>query len=62
MQQYLDHWLIDQEEYDHMINSDSRTYNYYTYDNETDNYQQSHYQIHWSEKLNKNWSTIRPFF
>lgn len=48
MQQYLDHWLIDQEEYDHMINSDSRTYNFYTYDNETDNYQQDHYQLFYS--------------
>ncbi len=48
MQQYLDHWLIDQEEYDHMINSDSRTYNFYIYDNETDNYQQDHYQLFYS--------------
>lgn len=52
MQQYLDHWLIDQEEYDHMINSDSRTYNFYTYDNETDNYQQDHYQLFYSYELN----------
>ncbi len=52
MQQYLDHWLIDQEEYDHMINSDSRTYNYYTYDNETDNYQQDHYQLFYSYEFN----------
>ena len=33
-----------------------RTFNYYTYDNETDNYQQDHYQIHinhgFSEKTN----------
>ncbi|HEX8575568.1 MAG TPA: TonB-dependent receptor [Flavobacterium sp.] len=27
------------------------------YDNETDNYQQDHYQLHWSEKYNDNWST-----
>jgi len=34
-----------------------RRQNPYTYDNETDNYQQDHYQLHWNEKLNKNWST-----
>ena len=27
------------------------------YDNETDNYQQDHYQLHWNEKINKNWNT-----
>ncbi len=34
-----------------------RRQNPYTYDNETDNYQQDHYQLHWNEKLNDNWST-----
>ena len=34
-----------------------RTYNPYTYDNEIDNYQQDHFQLHWNEKLNENWST-----
>lgn len=27
------------------------------YDNETDNYQQDHYQLHWSEKVSEKWST-----
>jgi iron complex outermembrane receptor protein len=27
------------------------------YDNETDNYQQDHYQLHWNEKIARNWST-----
>ncbi len=36
---------------------EDRKQNPYTYDNETDNYQQDHYQLHWNEKLNKNWST-----
>jgi len=27
------------------------------YDNETDNYQQDHYQLHWNEKIAENWST-----
>ena len=27
------------------------------YDNETDNYQQDHAQLHWNEKISENWST-----
>ncbi|WP_339659468.1 TonB-dependent receptor [uncultured Polaribacter sp.] len=34
-----------------------RRQNPYTYDNEVDDYQQNHYQLHWNEKLNDNWST-----
>ncbi len=36
---------------------EDRTQNPYTYDNETDNYWQDHYQLHWIETLNTNWST-----
>jgi len=32
-----------------LFNSGSNTYNYYWYDNETDNYQQDHYQLHYSK-------------
>jgi iron complex outermembrane receptor protein len=31
------------------------------YDNETDNYQQDHYQLHWNEKITKNWSSNLAF-
>jgi len=34
-----------------------RRQNPYTYENETDNYEQNHYQLHWNERLNENWST-----
>ena len=27
------------------------------YDNETDNYQQDHYQLHWNEKISSTWTT-----
>ena len=37
--------------------AEDRRQNPYTYDNETDNYEQNHYQLHWNEKLNDNWST-----
>ncbi|NNM16182.1 MAG: TonB-dependent receptor, partial [Bacteroidia bacterium] len=30
----------------------NRTYNYYTYDNQVDNYQQDHYQFHVAQKIN----------
>ena len=36
---------------------EDRTQNPYTYDNETDNFWQDHYQLHWIETLNANWST-----
>ncbi|MDR7208131.1 TonB-dependent receptor domain-containing protein [Flavobacterium piscis] len=31
------------------------------YDNETDNYKQDHYQLHWSESFSDNWSTNLAF-
>jgi len=45
MQRYADHGLVSQEIVDHMMTSDSRTYNQYTYKNETDNYWQKHYRL-----------------
>ena len=53
MQQYADHWLYSQKQVDEMLNSDSRTYNLYTYENEIDHYQQDHYQLLFSRKLNE---------
>ncbi|MBP6182537.1 TonB-dependent receptor [Flavobacterium sp.] len=31
------------------------------YDNETDNYQQDHFQLHWNEKVSNNWRTNLAF-
>jgi iron complex outermembrane receptor protein len=31
------------------------------YDNQTDNYQQDHYQLHWNERIAENWSTNLAF-
>ena len=36
---------------------EDRRQNPYTYDNETDNYQQDHYQLHWNEKISDQVST-----
>ncbi len=57
MQLYIDHWHYDQQEYDNMLNSDNRTYNFYTYNNETDNYEQSHFHFLIDRKITDNWKT-----
>jgi len=31
------------------------------YENQTDNYQQDHYQLHWNERMSKKWSTNLAF-
>nr|AOE12972.1 TonB-dependent receptor [uncultured bacterium] len=36
---------------------EDRRQNPYTYENEIDNYKQDHYQLHWNQKMNQNWST-----
>ncbi|MGF7139555.1 TonB-dependent receptor [Roseimarinus sediminis] len=51
MQRYEDHWLYSPRQTSEMINSDARTYNLYTYENETDNYQQDHYQLLFSHQF-----------
>lgn len=38
-----------------------RTKNYYTYDNELDHYNQDHYQLHWNQTFNENWSSNLAF-
>ncbi len=43
---------LSQEETDNLLNS-GRTYNFYTYENETDNYQQDHYQLHFAHQFSR---------
>ncbi|NRD19117.1 TonB-dependent receptor [Winogradskyella eckloniae] len=47
---------LSEAEAENLRNSDRR-YNYYTYDNEVDNYGQDHYQLHWNQRYTNNWST-----
>ena len=47
---------LTESEAENLRNSDRR-YNYYTYENEEDNYKQNHAQLLWNETLNENWST-----
>ena len=47
----MDGW--SEEEADNLFSSDPRTFNRYLYENQTDNYRQSHYQLHYSHELSK---------
>ena len=38
------------------IRTAGRTFNYYLYENEVDNYQQDHYQLHLSHSLSSDWT------
>ncbi|RIJ36852.1 TonB-dependent receptor [Pontibacter oryzae] len=50
LQDYIDRNWIEGSDRDNLLSA-GRKYNYYTYDNETDNYQQDHYQLHLSHDL-----------
>ena len=47
--------LYDGEQFDRLMNAD-RKYNYYTYDNQTDNYKQTHSHIHYTYLGNEKWN------
>jgi iron complex outermembrane receptor protein len=42
--------------------STNRRYNSFTYDNQTDNYQQDHYQLHFSQELGAQWQFNTSLF
>ena len=42
-----------EEQTQNLLNS-GRTYNFYRYDNQVDNYNQDHYQLHWIQNFNEN--------
>ncbi|MBX2960916.1 MAG: TonB-dependent receptor [Cyclobacteriaceae bacterium] len=41
----------NEEQTQHLLNSNSRTFNIYTYENQVDDYSQDHYQLHASHRL-----------
>jgi iron complex outermembrane recepter protein len=49
---YADRNFIFDADRDNLLNS-GRTYNFYTYDNEVDNYGQDHYQLHFAHEFSK---------
>ena len=42
---YIERNSLNERDAQNLLNSDDRTYNYYTYKNEVDNYRQDHYQL-----------------
>ncbi|MCC9137228.1 TonB-dependent receptor [Pontibacter silvestris] len=56
LQAYIDRNYITGTDLENLLSS-GRRYNYYTYDNETDNYQQDHYQLH----LSHDFSSVLSF-
>jgi iron complex outermembrane receptor protein len=55
MLNYIERNWLSESDAQNLLNS-GRTYNYYTYDNQVDNYQQDHYQLILSQELNKYWN------
>jgi len=49
---YADRNYISGSDKDNLLTS-GRTYNFYTYDNEVDNYKQDHYQLHFNRSIKK---------
>ncbi|NJB71175.1 iron complex outermembrane receptor protein [Saonia flava] len=56
VEQFIADNFLSDAEAENLRNSDRR-YNYYTYENEEDNYKQDHAQLLWNEKISENWST-----
>ncbi len=61
MRAYADRNYLTEAQKQNLLNS-GRTYNYYTYPNQTDNYWQNHYQLHLRKVLNKTTSLRTAFF
>jgi iron complex outermembrane receptor protein len=56
MQAYIQRNFLDREDSLHLLQSGSRTYNSFTYKNQTDNYRQRHYQLHASRDFSGEWA------
>lgn len=60
MRAYADRNYLSEAQKQNLLNS-GRTYNFYTYPNQTDNYWQNHYQLHMSKVINK-YTILRTAF
>lgn len=54
LNRYINQLWIGGGDLENLQNSNSRTYNFYTYENEVDNYNQNHYQLFYDRDLGKN--------
>ncbi len=50
---FIDRNYLDEEDAANLLSS-GRTYNYFTYKSQTDNYEQKHYQLFYSQQMNNN--------
>jgi len=55
LQRYINELWITGDDLENLNNSDRRTYNYYTYENEVDNYNQNHYQLFFDRSVDTSW-------
>ncbi len=56
MNDYIARNGLDADDASNLLNSNSRTYNQYTYKNQVDHYKQDYYQLHFAHEFNKNWN------
>ncbi len=61
MQAYSDRNYLTPDQQNNLLNS-GRTYNYFTYKNQTDNYWQNHYQLHLGKEMKKGLMFKTSFF
>lgn len=52
---YAENHGLSEAETQRLLNSDARRYNMFTYENQVDRYSQTHYQLHYSYRLQENW-------
>lgn len=57
MDDYIVRNYLDEEDANNLKNSNSRTYNQFTYANQVDHYQQNYYQLHYSHEFNSHWNS-----
>lgn len=53
MQNYIQRNFLNSIDSSNLLNSNSRKYNSFTYNNQVDNYKQQHYQAHYSQQFSK---------
>lgn len=57
MNNYIIRNGLSPEDADHLLNSDSRTYNQFQYENQVDHYKQDYYQLHFAHEFNADWNS-----
>ncbi|HAP68877.1 MAG TPA: TonB-dependent receptor [Flavobacteriales bacterium] len=55
MQAFIDRNFLSEPDANNLLNS-GRTYNFYTYENQVDNYGQDHYQLIFAHEFDRNWN------